>query len=124
MYPSKLYSEENFQTSLNLVRRDINTNDLVLDNDALNLIRNIEGKISVCVCVGQYGSGKSFLLNNIFKYLTNSPYNLFQMGHYDHIACTLGSWINKEVPTLKIEDENNDKPYLIFIDTQVINIFD
>lgn len=118
MYPSKLHAEKDFQTSINLVKRDRITNELVLNNEALNLIRSLDAKIAVCACVGQYRTGKSFLLNNIFNYLTNSPYNLFQVGHYEFNACTTGSWINKEIPILK-RDHKKDNLHVIFVDTQV-----
>ena len=116
MYPSKLETEK-IKSSINLVSKDTTTNNLVLNNEALNLIRDLDGKIAVCVCIGQYRSGKSFLLSNLFKYLTNSPYNAFQVGHEEN-SCTKGCWINKEIPILKAA-KKSDQLHLIFIDTEV-----
>lgn len=116
MYPSRLETE-NIKTSINLVSKDKQTNNLVLNNEALNLIRQLDGKIAVCVCIGQYRSGKSFLLSNLFKYLTNSPYNAFKVGHEED-RCTEGCWINNEIPILKADRKKNQL-HLLFIDTEV-----
>ena len=75
MYPSKA-SSETFSPSVRLLIRDKRTNELCLNNEALNIIRNVDGRIGVCVCMGEKRSGKSFLLNSIFKYLTNQPYDV------------------------------------------------
>jgi hypothetical protein len=75
MYPSKASSEK-FSASVKLLIRDENTNELHLNNEALNIIRNVNARIGVCVCMGEKSSGKSFLLNSVFKYLTNQPYNV------------------------------------------------
>ena len=88
---------------------------------ALNLIRDLDGKVAVCSCIGEYRSGKSFLLSNIFKYLTNSPYNAFQVGH-EETSCTKGCWINKEIPILKAA-QKSDQLHLIFIDTEVNSLY-
>ena len=99
MYPSKLVTE-NMEKSINLVSKDEKSNNLVLDAEALRIIRNLEGNISILVCIGQYRSGKSYLLNTLYKHFTNVPYNAFQVGH-DETGCTKGCWINREIPVLK-----------------------
>ena len=117
MYPSKLTTEK-VVTSINLVSKDDETNSLVLNNEALNLIRDLNGNVAICVCIGQYRSGKSFLLNTLFKYFTNVPYNTFEVGHYE-TGCTKGCWINREIPVLKAS-KRADETYLIFVDTEVL----
>ena len=123
MYPSKITTEK-VLTSINLVSRDEETNHLVLNGEALNVIRGLNGNVAVCVCIGQSKSGKSFLLNTLFKYLTNVPYNTFEVGHLK-AGCTKGCWMNREIPVLKAQNKK-DETSLIFIDTEVIinfNIF-
>ena len=116
MYPSKLTTEK-VLTSINLVSQDEETNNLVLNSEALNVIRRLNGNVAVCVCVGKHKTGKSFLLNSLFKYFTNVPYNAFEVGHSKN-GCTKGCWINKEVPVLKAQ-KKKDEMNLIFVDTEV-----
>ena len=116
MYPSKLTTEK-VVTSVNLVSKDEETNNLVLNGEALNVIRGLNGNVAVCVCTGQPKSGKSFLLNSLFKYFTNVPYNTFEVSHFK-AGCTKGCWMNREIPLLKAK-KKNDETNLILIDTEV-----
>ena len=142
MYPSKA-SNKTFSPSVRLLIRDRRTNELHLNNEALNIIRNVDGRIGVCVCMGETRSGKSFLLNSIFKYLTNQPYNviiqkrseifclifiylfeliqLFQLNHdLNKNDSTKGCSMNSEIPMLKSENKH-DQLNLVLIDTEVSN---
>ena len=75
-----------------MVLKDEKTNNLVLNDEALNSIRDLDGKIAVCSCIGEYRSGKSFLSSN----------NAFQVGH-EETSCTKGCWINNYL--IKLKDE-------------------
>ena len=44
-------------------RKNYHENKLTLKEAALDILCDLDGPIAVCVCVGQYRSGKSFLLN-------------------------------------------------------------
>ena len=139
MYPSTA-SSETFEASTRLLGRDEKTNALHLNNKALNLIRNLDGNIAVVTCMGEKSSGKSFLLNGLFKYFTNQPYNVnyidfmnkitnkpkltvfttfqvFQLDHHDNSA-TKGCWMNTEIPMLKSNIKEN-RLNLLLIDTEV-----
>ena len=69
-----------------IVKKD---NKLEINNEGLNMLRSIDNYLAICVCIGPYRQGKSFLLNQIA-----GSSNEFQVGHKDD-ACTEGVWINK-----------------------------
>ena len=105
--------------SINLISQK-SDNNLVLNTAALKTIQNLEGEIAVCVCVGSYRSGKSFLLNRIAAHFTNDKSTddgcvIFQVDHGQD-GFTKGCWMNEEIPQIKIDGKLVN---LIFIDTEV-----
>ena len=93
------------------------TNDgkLLVKDDALKLLSTIDKNVAVCICVGPYRQGKSFLMNQIHKETKNG----FQIGHKDD-PCTHGVWMHKYPHTIK--DNNGKDVTLILMDTEA-NIF-
>lgn len=53
-----------------------------IDENTLNVIRMIQGPLAVCVIVGPYRSGKSFLMNNLLG-SNESHTGQFKVGHLD-----------------------------------------
>ena len=105
--------------SINLISKK-SDNTLVLNMAALKTIQNLKGEIAVCVCVGSYRSGKSFLLNLIASHFTNkNKFDdgcvIFQVDHGQD-GFTKGCWMNEDIPLIKINDKWVN---LIFIDTEV-----
>ena len=88
--------------------------ELELNNDALSALKQIQGNVSICVCVGPYRQGKSFLLNQILKKKTNG----FEIGHKDD-PCTYGVWMYKH--STKVKDKNGIESTLILVDTEAKN---
>ena len=91
-----------------IIKKD---NKLEINNEGLNMLRSIDNYIAICVCIGPYRQGKSFLLNQIAG---NS--NVFPVGHKDD-ACTEGVWINKHSQEFKDSDGKNFS--MILMDTEV-----
>jgi hypothetical protein len=98
------------QIPIRLITKD-SSNNLKIENEGLNYIQSIEGNIAVCICVGPYRQGKSYLLNRILDQ-TNS----FEVGHTVN-ACTKGIWVLKSEK--KLYDENNKEFTLLTLDTEV-----
>jgi hypothetical protein len=73
---------------------------LIINQEALKELKEIKLNLAVCVCVGPYRQGKSFLLSKIF----DTP-NSFKVGHKDD-ACTDGVWICKHPEPVKDVDGN------------------
>lgn len=108
--------------SIQLVYQDENAN-LILNEKALDKIRNLTGDIATCVIVGQYRSGKSFLLNHLYKKLTksnddNEKCETFGVDHGQD-SFTKGCWMNGNISQIKV---NNKETNLLLIDTEVILI--
>lgn len=103
------------EKSVCLVYKDTKSDNLVLNQQALDLIENLTGDISIFSVIGEYRSGKSFLLNSIFKKLTNQNYFPFEMGHGED-CITKGCWIQTE--QIKIKNKNGDGINILFIDTE------
>ena len=88
---------------------------LIINSEALDIIKRINGTIAICSVVGPYRTGKSFILN----LLLNRP-NGFDLGS-TNISCTRGIWM-WDTP---IEHENkHGKLNLLFMDTEGLNSFD
>ena len=102
------------QIPLKLITKD-SSNNLKLENEGLKYIQSIQGNIAVCICVGPYRQGKSYLLNRILGQ-TNS----FEVGHTDE-GCTKGIWVLKSEN--KFCDENNNEFTLLALDTEVKTLF-
>ena len=84
--------------------------DLKINQSALDQLMKIDKPIAVCVCVGPYRQGKSFLLNTIVE-----DSNIFGVGHEDE-ACTEGVWVY-QCP----EKITQNKSYtLLIMDVEVI----
>ena len=110
--PGKTQTVFKTQNSICLVSKDSRSGSLIINQEALGLIKKLNGSIAVCAVVGQYRSGKSFLLSNIFKKYTTLDYNPFQVGHEEN-GFTKGCWINANIPMIKSN-------HLLLVDTEVI----
>jgi hypothetical protein len=87
--------------------------DLVVNDEALEIIKNINGKVAAFIVVGPYRQGKSYILNR----LTDS--SCFKVGHTDN-SCTKGLWMSKNV--LKQKNILKDEVNVIYLDTEVEGI--
>lgn len=103
-------------SSIKLIGMD-NHKNLIVDDKALDIIRSLEGDVAVCVVIGQYRSGKSFLMSNILRKLTGSDGNIFEVGHKED-SFTKGCWMNTKIPKLKNKHTINGQN-ILFIDTEV-----
>lgn len=65
----------------------LNKSTIEITNEGLKFLNSIDEKFGICVCVGPYRQGKSFLLNRLFGLKTG-----FEVGHTD-LSCTQGAWI-------------------------------
>jgi hypothetical protein len=91
---------------------------LKLNPQALARIRELKGDIAVCLCIGQYRSGKSFLLSRIVENFTNKSEgrgHVFQVDHGQD-SFTKGCWMNSDIPKILI---GNKHVNVLFIDTEV-----
>ena len=95
-------------SSLQLVYKE--NGDLKIDQDALDTLMKIDQSIAVCVCVGPYRQGKSFLLNKIV-----GDRNLFGVGHEDD-PYTEGVWVYQH-PGKKTK---NERFTILIMDVEVI----
>ena len=84
---------------------------LLVDEKGLNEIKKIKGDIGICLIVGPYRQGKSFLMNR----LIGEGCNAFKISHTDD-SCTKGIWINKE--PVKVRKSNKEELNLLFADTE------
>ena len=98
---------------IKLITKDKN-NNLVINEEGLKFLESIDNNLAVCVIVGPYRQGKSFLLNRI------GEFNSFKVGHSDE-ACTKGVSLLK--CDFEICDQNNEKFNLILLDTEVNFLF-
>ena len=103
----KVSSRNDYSESFEILRKDEN-GKLELDTGALKFIRNIEGSVGVCLIVGSYRSGKSFLLNRLF----HEDNQAFQVGHRD-LSQTKGLCMSRK--TINV----SNKGTLLIIDTEV-----
>lgn len=104
--------------SINLISQD-NKNNLILNVEALDLIRDLTGDIAVCLCVGQYRSGKSFLLSRLAANLgkQEDSHRVFVVDHGQD-SFTKGCWMNSDIQKVDLGAEKMVN--LIFIDTEGI----
>ena len=65
-----------------LIYKDETDGSLRIDEDTLNTIKTIQNPLAVCLIVGPYRSGKSFLMNNLMGAKDNSNAH-FSVGHKD-----------------------------------------
>jgi len=86
--------------------------DLKINQSAIDVLKKIDKYIAVCVCVGPYRQGKSFLLN---KLLADSYQ--FRVGHEDE-ACTEGVWVYEH--PIKIKDNKGNSFTILMMDIEVI----
>ena len=100
---------------IRLVERNEKENKLILNKDALKAIENIKGNIGVCLIVGPYRSGKSFLMNNL-----SGLNNAFKIGHWSEEAETKGIWMNSEPVKITNNNSGGEEINIIFMDTEVI----
>ena len=107
-------SKEMQEDSINLIKKT-EDNKLELNPAALNFIRNIKHDVGVCICLGPYRQGKSYLLNQLM-----SRNDLFKVGHKDE-AETHGIWLSRT--TIKIEEEDESIFTVLIMDTEVYSIF-
>ena len=113
-----IVSQANPSKSIILVTQDDKTRNLSLNPAALETIRNLKGPVAVCVCVGQYRSGKSFLLSRLAANLNDSKDDAPRVFQVDHgqDSFTKGCWMNSSIGKIKID---NELVNLLFIDTEV-----
>ena len=98
--------------SIKLLEKD--GNNLKINERALSVLSRINGPVCPCVIMGQYRTGKSFLLNRLFEIDSG-----FSVGHTDKPE-TKGIWISSK--TSKVHNKTlNKEMNVIFIDTEVIN---
>ncbi len=118
LLPIESNSEVN--KSIELIVQD-NENNLSLNPVALEKIRSLKGKVAICVCVGQYRSGKSFLLSRLMANFSDLK-EIDQIFEIDHgqDSFTKGCWMNSIIPKIKI---GNELVNLLFIDTEVFKNF-
>ena len=91
-------------------------NHLKLNEESLNLLKNIDGDIAVCSIAGSYRSGKSFLLNNIYKSLSGDQVSdNFKVGNGIN-GFTKGVWINPNIIPINVEDKIIN---ILLFDTEV-----
>ncbi len=102
----KLKSESE---SIQLISQN-NKGDLVINETALDMIKNINGNLAVFVIVGPYRQGKSYILNRLMDSKC-----CFKLGHTDN-SCTKGVWMSK--PILK-HSNTNGSFNVIYLDTEV-----
>jgi hypothetical protein len=88
--------------------------DLVLNNDALNIIKEIKNKVAVFVVVGPYRQGKSYILNRLLDRSSG-----FKVGHTDN-SCTKGIWMWNKV--IRHTNRQNETMDIIYLDTEVKSI--
>lgn len=105
-------NKNNDMVPIKLITKDKN-NNLVINEEGLKCLESIENNLAVCVIVGPYRQGKSFLLNRI------GQCNSFNVGHTDE-ACTKG--ISLVRCQYDIRDIKSEKYDLILLDTEV-NLF-
>lgn len=100
---------------IKLVKKNSVSNKLEINEDALNIIREIKGQVAIIMIAGPYRSGKSYLISELAKlFLNEYDESLFSVGHTDE-PCTEGIWISKEIP---IRIKKNQNIHLIFMDTE------
>jgi hypothetical protein len=97
--------------SIILIEKDQSSGQLVFNEQALELIKSIDGQVAVCLIAGPCRSGKSFLMNKL------SRTKGFKVGHSD-LPETLGIWINQKFQTNE-NNEQNGKMTVIYMDTEV-----
>ncbi len=103
-------AKENTTMAIQIIEKK--NGELILNEDGLNALKEINENLAICVCVGPYRQGKSFLLNQILK-----KDNGFEIGHKDN-ACTHGIWMYKY--PAKIKDSKGNKLAVILMDTEVL----
>ena len=84
--------------------------DLVVNDTALEIIKNIEGKIAVFTVAGPYRQGNSFILNRLMDT------NCFRNGHTDN-SCTKGLWMPKTF--FKHLNSKEEPLNIIYFDSEV-----
>ena len=99
--------------SINLVLKN-KDGQLELNQSALDFIEKIHSNLGVCVCVGPYRQGKSFLLNQLMQ-----QKDLFKVGHGDESE-TKGVWLSKNVT--KRLDSDFELFTALILDTEVFII--
>lgn len=86
-----------------------------INNQALDILKNLNGSIAICSVVGPYRTGKSYILN----LLLNRP-NGFVLGA-ELVSCTRGIWM-WDTP-IKHKNEHGEFN-LILLDTEGLQSFD
>ena len=93
-----------------LIYKDEDT--LKINYETLKMISSIKSYLAICVIVGPYRQGKSFLLN---KLLGDSEQE-FQVGHNDE-PCTEGVYVYEH--PAKLMDSNGNILTLLMMDVEV-----
>ena len=114
MAARKAYSgdQSHHSGAIRLLEKKDNTS-LQINEKALDFIKNLQGPVCSCVIMGQYRTGKSFLLNRMFGLDSIS----FKVGHTDQPE-TKDIWLSREkikIPCKALKQEMN----VLLIDTEV-----
>ena len=103
------------QSTIELLTK--NENNLQINEDALKFIQGLQGPVCPCVIMGQYRTGKSFLLSRLFD-----SKSAFSVGHTDQPQ-TKGLWVSTE--PIKVKGKTLDQQMnVILIDTEVLTFLD
>jgi len=89
---------------------------LVLQQQALDIIKKIKGPVSVVVICGKARTGKSYILSKMID--LNAPPDCFHLGH-EMSAKTMGIWMWSQ--PLKILDKRGQELNLILLDTEGVD---
>ena len=91
-------------------------NEFVVNEEAMNLLKEIEKPIAfLCIC-GKYRTGKSFLLNKVL--LNNDGFSVSSTVN----PCTKGLWLWKR--PLKFAMEDKEELVVLIVDTEGLGAFD
>ena len=106
-------SEDEFEFNTPIKLLEKNDSSLKINERALSFIKNLEGPICPCVIMGQYRTGKSFLMSRLFERSSSA----FKVGHTDQPQ-TKGIWLSTETVKVRSKTLNQDMN-LLLIDTEV-----
>lgn len=93
-----------------------NEGKLVINNEALEIIQNLNEHVGVIVTVGKKRLGKSFMLNRLIGIESQ---NEFEISHIDE-PCTKGIYMSTKI--IDHSNKNGEKMKLILLDTEVKKI--
>ncbi|CDW83719.1 guanylate-binding n-terminal domain containing protein [Stylonychia lemnae] len=98
-------------------------NGFKINDEAVEFLTQIKGKVGIIAICGKYRTGKSYILNKLFmeQLAEDRAKRGFQVGPTIN-PCTKGLWIWKEIFYAQ-NDEDRETP-IIIIDTEGLGAFD